>query len=458
LSNRLEELRAQRSIRNSEFRKAKKDLDEAKAALSLLNQRWTIFLQNRNLPIVQFETAITIFSKVKEARQHLNELDATNREISKQLEKVDSYLEQLGECLRIADAPISEDAAKNLAEFAKLRQEILRQQALCEKRAQLTYQLPHLKESFKAAIRKKRQSLQVLRQLFVSVGVSGEQAFRSLSERFEKYSKLTQDIRENDTALEVIFGQDNLPQELQALSPGPRPNWEAQKSILQNEKDSLKVQYEEGIRKKTTLEGEIDAEFKSEELARLQLEEGELEEQIRQGLDDWLQLATAQELLRRTREKFESENQTPAVAEASRLFNRITGGRYERINVPLDSDEAELTILPTVGPAMTLSELSRGTLEQLYLCIRLGYIKAFQKQRGVSLPLLVDDIAVNFDRQRMEATFGLLSDLCREGQQILFFTCHLDLMKMLGPDDRCFEIKDFQFRRSAVGPLLMKSA
>jgi uncharacterized protein YhaN len=298
-----------------------------------------------------------------------------------------------------------------------------------------------------------------LRQLFVSGGVSGEQAFQSLSERFEKHSKLTQAIRENDTALEVIFGQDNLPQELkEALSPGPRPNWEAQKSIIQIEKDSLKVQYEEGIRKKTTLEGEIDAEFKSEELARLQLEEGELEEQIRQGLDDWLQLATAQELLRRTREKFESENQTPAVAEASRLFNRVTGGRYERINVPLDSDEAELTILPKVEPAMTLSELSRGTLEQLYLCIRLGYIKAFQKQRGVSLPLLMDDIAVNFDQQRMEATFELLSELCSEGQQILFFTCHANLMKMLRAEDRCFELKDFQFRRSAVGPLLMKSA
>ena len=459
LSDRFEELHALRAIKNSEFRKAKKDLDGARAALSLLNQRWSIFLKNRNLPTVQFETAITIFSRVKEARQHLNELDATNLGFRKQLAKVDTYLEQLRDCLRSAEAPIYEDAAKDLAEFAKLRQEILRQQSLYEKRAELTYQVPHLKESFKAALRRKRQSRRALRELFVNAGVSGEQAFRNLSERFEKYSKLTQDIRENDMALEVVFGQGNLPQELkEALSPGPRPNWEAQKSIIQNEKDSLKAQYEEGIRKKTALEGEIDAEFNSEELARLQLEEGELEEQIRQGLDDWLQLATAQELLRRTREKFESENQTPAVAEASRLFKDITGGRYERINVPLDSGEGELTILPRVGPALTLSELSRGTLEQLYLCIRLGYIKAFQKQQGVSLPLLMDDIAVNFDPQRMKATFELLSELCREGQQILFFSCHEELVKLLRPEDRCFSIKDFQFQREAVGPLLVKSA
>lgn len=459
LSNGLEELRAQRAVKNNDFRKAKKDLDKAKAALSVLTQRWSIFLQNRNLPTVQFETAITIFSRVKEARQYLNELDATNSEFRKQLAKVDDYLEQLRNCLRSAGAPITENTAKDLAEFAKLRQEILHQQGLHEKRAEMTRQLPHLKELFKAAIGKNRQSRRALLELFVNAGVSGEQAFRSLSERFEKYSKLTQDIRENDTALEVVFGQDNLPQELkEALSPGPRPNWEAQKSIIRDEKDSLKIQYEEGIRQKTALERDIDAEFKSEELARLQLEEEELEEQIRQGLDDWLELATAQELLRRTREKFESENQTPAVAEASRLFKDITGGRYERINVPLDSDEGELTILPSVGPALTLSELSRGTLEQLYLCIRLGYIKAFQKQQGVSLPLLMDDIAVNFDRQRMKVTFELLSELCREGQQILFFTCHDRLLKLLRPEDRCFSIRDFEFQREAVGPLLVKSA
>lgn len=455
LSNLLKELRGKRAGKYREFRKAKKELDEAKAGLFVLDQRWSMFLQNRNLPTVQFETAITVFSKVKEARQHLNELDATNSESRKHLDRVDSYLKELRECLRNAEAPISGDPAKDLAEFAKLRQEIRRQQSFHEKRAELTHQLPQLKESFKAAMRTKRESRRALRELFVSAGVSDEQAFRNLGDRFEKHSRLAQEIRETDTALEVIFGQDNLPEDLrQALKPGPRPNWEAQKSIIQNEKDFLKIQYEEAIRKKATLEGEIDAEFKSEELARLQLEAGELEEQIRQGLDDWLQLATAQELLRRTREKFESENQTPAVAEASRLFNRLTSGRYERINVPLDSDKAELTIVPKVGPAMALSDLSRGTLEQLYLCIRLGYIKAFQKQRGVSLPLLMDDIAVNFDQQRMEETFELLSELSREGQQILFFTCHSDLTRLLRPEDRCFEIKGFEFQRLAVGPLL----
>jgi uncharacterized protein YhaN len=458
LSKRLAELRAQRMLQNSQFRKAKKDWDLAKAALSLLNQRWSNFLQNRNLPTVQFETAIAVFSRVKEARQLLTELDATNSEFRKQLSKVNSYLAQVRDCLRSAEATISGDAAKDLAEFAKLRQEIVRQQSLDEKRSELTCQLPHLKETFKAAVYTKRQSRRALRELFANAGVSDEQAFRALSERSEKYLKLTQDIRENDTALEVIFGKDSLPQELkEALNPGPRPNWEARKSAIQNEIDSLKVQYEEGIRKSTALEGEIDAEFKSDELARLQLEEGELEEEIRQVLNDWLELATAQELLRRTREKFESENQTPAVAEASRLFKDITGGRYERINVPLDSDDVELTILPAVGPPLTLSELSRGTLEQLYLSIRLGYIKAFQKQQSVSLPLLMDDIAVNFDPQRMKATFGLLSELCRQGQQILFFTCHEQLVKLLRPEDKCFSIKDFQFHREAVGPLLVQA-
>ena len=67
-------------------------------------------------------------------------------------------------------------------------------------------------------------------------------------------------------------------------------------------------------------------------------------------------------------------------------------------------------------------QLSRGTREQLYLAFRLAVIQDFGETRG-ALPLVVDDILVNFDLERTRGTLKLLSRLS-EHHQVIAFTCH----------------------------------
>jgi uncharacterized protein YhaN len=40
------------------------------------------------------------------------------------------------------------------------------------------------------------------------------------------------------------------------------------------------------------------------------------------------------------------------------------------------------------------------------------------------MPLLLDDVFVNFDAPRTEAAIDLLQEVAEGGQQVLFFTCH----------------------------------
>jgi uncharacterized protein YhaN len=68
---------------------------------------------------------------------------------------------------------------------------------------------------------------------------------------------------------------------------------------------------------------------------------------------------------------------------------------------------------------------------------------------------MMDDVAVNFDPERMARTFESLADCARRGQQIVFFTCHEELVKLLRPEDGCFRIKDYQFERQPIGPLIV---
>ena len=59
----------------------------------------------------------------------------------------------------------------------------------------------------------------------------------------------------------------------------------------------------------------------------------------------------------------------------------------------------------------------------MFLAIRFALVREFAK-RGVELPLVMDDLFVNFDQERTEAAADCLVDVANEGQQVLFFTCH----------------------------------
>jgi ABC-type hemin transport system ATPase subunit len=66
-------------------------------------------------------------------------------------------------------------------------------------------------------------------------------------------------------------------------------------------------------------------------------------------------------------------------------------------------------------------ELSRGTVDQLYLAARLALIDLlFQDARP---PLLMDDPFVTFDPQRRQAALHLCREIA-DTHQVLFFTCH----------------------------------
>ena len=74
------------------------------------------------------------------------------------------------------------------------------------------------------------------------------------------------------------------------------------------------------------------------------------------------------------------------------------------------------------------SELSRGTREQLFLALRFGLIRELG-QRTEPLPVIVDEVLVNFDPARAlraAAAFTELSDT----NQVLVFTCHPTVVKM----------------------------
>ena len=136
--------------------------------------------------------------------------------------------------------------------------------------------------------------------------------------------------------------------------------------------------------------------------------------------------------------------------EAERYFSQITNGRYSEIRAPAGGDK--VLVLTPDGSTKEIGQLSRGTAEQLYLSLRFGFVQSFVG-RSEPLPLVFDDILVNFDAGRARATVEAILELSRS-LQILLFTCHrstVELLKSVDQNIPVYALRDGRFATAESG-------
>ena len=156
------------------------------------------------------------------------------------------------------------------------------------------------------------------------------------------------------------------------------------------------------------------------ESSRLRLERERLIEQARGDAREWAKHQLASWLLARTREKFEAERQPDVLRHAQEFMAAASGGRYRQVQAPLG--EQRINLVEAGGAAKATVQLSRGTREQLYLALRFGLIRELGA-RTEPLPVVVDEVLVNFDPDRA-AQAALAFHQLAETHQVLVFTCH----------------------------------
>ena len=132
-------------------------------------------------------------------------------------------------------------------------------------------------------------------------------------------------------------------------------------------------------------------------------------------------------LLDETRKVYETERQPEVLRQASSFFSLMTESRYVRVVAPLDG--GEIQVERADGARLSPQILSRGTAEQLYLSMRLALVREYANHVD-PLPVVFDDIFVNFDPNRSRNTFNALRELCTT-HQVLLFTCHPHLVKQV---------------------------
>ena len=132
------------------------------------------------------------------------------------------------------------------------------------------------------------------------------------------------------------------------------------------------------------------------------------------------QRSRALELARSTLERADAEVRArfaPVLcAKTGTLFSRLTEGRYDRVSLDRNM---RVAVHPKDSPTdRPLAMLSGGTVDQLYLALRLAICELLLPD----VPIVLDDALVYFDDNRAKIALQLLKELGKE-RQILLFTC-----------------------------------
>ncbi|OQX20011.1 MAG: hypothetical protein BWK76_02810 [Desulfobulbaceae bacterium A2] len=145
---------------------------------------------------------------------------------------------------------------------------------------------------------------------------------------------------------------------------------------------------------------------------------------LRQQCRRYLRVRAAAAVLALEIERYRVAHQGPLLRLASEYFRRLTREAYQGLRA--DEDDTGRPVLTGlrggVAPIerqVAVGHMSSGTRDQLYLALRLAAL-SHRQETEEPMPLIVDDILVNFDDDRSLATLEVLADLARRTQVILF--------------------------------------
>ena len=147
------------------------------------------------------------------------------------------------------------------------------------------------------------------------------------------------------------------------------------------------------------------------------------------AVEQYVDLKLAALLLAREIERYREEHKGPIVESASTTFARLTLGSFSGLVTGFDTKDQQVLLCRRAdGHDLGVTALSDGTRDQLYLALRLASIE-HRLSVEEPLPLVVDDILVNFDDDRSRAALELLGELAGK-TQVLFFTHHRRLAEL----------------------------
>ena len=419
----------------------RKQADE-EAKLSRMKQEWKNWLSEYDLDTnLSPESILEIFSTIKTCYEKQKTIKTIESQIRLNEESVQGYEDKivsvLDKCGR-SRSGVSLDI-----ELEKLRDDVEIEQKNKEHLERLGTDKEMLLGKLKSVDAKYNSLKKQLLDLLASGFSNDESEFRKNAIIWDERVRLKDEIKNANNQIRRISGDgesyDKFVSELQVADINKL------KRNIQELEDNLATldsEISDNIDERGRIREQLEQLEYRAEGSMLRMEKEVLKEDLHKKSRDWASYILAQEVLKKAIEVYEKESQPAVIVEAQSFFSSITNGRYKRIYSPVSS--SNIFVEDSDGRQKETFQLSKGTAEQLYLALRFGFIKELGKH-SERLPIIFDDILVNFDPTRSMNAGNTIKQLATTNQ-ILYFTCHpatVETLKEIAPDAKVIDLDGF---------------
>ena len=428
----------QRSTLETQIQDAQRRLVPLQTALTQAESQWQEWQQawqaalaeaghEATLPVEQLETRL---ARIQDIQTLLAQMDSLRADEIEPLQNaLDSWMRHartLADQL-MPDAPADmspQDMALTLAGRLKAaRQDEAEHHRLQQQQARD-------RQALEAARQQQIQVDALLQPLRVAAGIDDMALLGPAIARSEERRQIEHEIQRIETALREA-GDGHSIESLRTEAASIEPD---QLQVELNRLGTEAGQVVEEISRLGARHGQLKAAFDalngSDAAARAAARQQEAAAGMAEAAERYLRLKTAARLLQWSMERFRQTRQGPMLARASEIFQALTLGSFSRLLVDADSHDSPrlMSIRADGGRPVEVSGLSEGTRDQLYLALRLAALDQ-QASQGSRMPLIADDLFINFDDRRTAAGLQVLGDVSRR-MQVILLTHHDHLVPL----------------------------
>ncbi|MFC6274555.1 AAA family ATPase [Levilactobacillus tangyuanensis] len=346
-----------------------------------------------NLPVEQWGAAQ---AAIHEWDQLTEQLETVTDQLTNGIDQQAAFQQAVGTLFPdLSRRPLSAVLAE-LSAIDRTRQQ------LSTRDDELTSLMNRLKQS-QVALQTAERDQQVFLQ---TRNVRSPQAFY---ERYEA-SREAQNKRAQQAALANQLGQEAMTRLQQyADQPSLQQAVQAAQSAQQQHQQALDA----STSQLATIAGQIDHLTASGTQATLRQRLANLETQMQANAQSWLVQQLVSQWIKATLAAASGDRLPQILQRASGFYGKLTSNRYTEIALT----DTDLRVRLATGDWREVSQLSRGTAEQLDLAVKLAFAVVMNER--VQMPLIIDDGLVNFDANRRRAAIQVLADLSEQLQIIL---------------------------------------
>ena len=162
---------------------------------------------------------------------------------------------------------------------------------------------------------------------------------------------------------------------------------------------------------------EKDIEEKYNELINVEENLSVLKEKYSELQDLNTSINLVKEILLTSYEKMQNEVSPILTEQLSKNISEITNGKYKKVKF---DDEQGMIVEIENGNYVSADRLSTGTIDQLYLSLRLAILNSMSEEK---VPIILDEAFSHFDDIRLENILSYMNNKFND-RQLIIFTCN----------------------------------